>query len=231
MTDSVVLDRNLVVDFNRESTDLLKTEPNMRGITKNVAFVSAVITVGLTIMFGIKDGVQSQELAPAFTKEYFGDEVSLDTKEYAESKVSAFFADIDISNSVAELRSNSSFSYDNADTEARALQLLAEDTKLLSVDKVTSIEDEYRVYVTIASVDGVELMNANRAYLSQAFCSNRNELTENGINKVLLDVIEKDAEPTSAIETYVTIKDDSVDASQLVSVLTDVYHDMRNMDL
>ena len=51
------------------------------------------------------------------------------------------------------------------------------------------------------------------------------------INKVLLDVIEKDAEPNSAIETYVTIKDDSVDASQLVSVLTDAYHDMRNIDL
>ena len=231
MSDSVVLDRNLVVDFNRESSDMLKTEPNMKGITKNIAYVSAVITMGLTIMFGVRGGVQSEELIPASTKSYFGDEVSVETKEYAESMVNDFFMDIDISKSVAELRSNSSFSYDNADTEARALQLLAEDTKLLSIDKVTSIEDEYRVYVTIASVDGVELMNANRAYLSQAFCSDRNELTENGINKVLLDVIEKDAEPNSAIETYVTIKDDSVDASQLVSVLTDAYHDMRNIDL
>lgn len=226
MTGSFVIKNGMISEFDR---DLYKKDVNYKGIAKSASCITVAVLIGLATM--LNTDVHGVQQHPAIVKEYFGDAVSSDISEYAKERVSDFFADIDVSAFTSVIRRDSTFTYDNADTEARAIELLAEDTMLISIDKVTSIEDEYRVYVTVSVVDANDLLNANRAYLSQAFCSDRNELTENGINKVLLDIIEKDAEPTKMVETYLTVKDSSVDASQLVSMLKEVYDDMRKTDL
>ena len=226
MTNTLVLENNLVADFNR---DTFEKEVNYKGILMVVAGIAVATVIGavayVTSNFGVSFQAQTSE------REYFGDAVSTSEADYTESLVNDFFTEINVAEAVAEIRNESTFSYDNADAEARAIELLADVTELVSIDKVTSIEDEYRVYVTINTVNANELMNSNRAYLSQAFCSNKNEVTENGINKVIVEVIENDAEADNLVETYVTVKDGAVDASQLVSTLGNIYEDMRSVDL
>lgn len=226
MTNTLVLENNLVADFNR---DTFEKEVDYKEIFKVITGIAVTTIIGVFICISAKFGVPTQ--AQIAEREYFGDAVSISEADYAEGLVDDFFEEIDLSEPVAEIRNESTFSYDNADAEARAIELLAKDTELISIDRVTSIEDEYRVYITINTVNASELMNSNRAYLSQAFCSNKNEVTENGINKVVLEVIEKDAEADSFVETYVTVKDDVVDVSQLVFTLRNIYKNMRSIDL
>lgn len=226
MTSAMVYENNLVADFNRE---VLDKEVNYKSVLKIVAGVAVAAVIGAVSFISSNHGVSTQIDVPA--KEYFGDDVSTSDANFAEGLVYDYFAGINVEDTVSEIRSESTFAYDNADAEARAIELLASNTELVSIDKVTSIEDEYRVYVTINTVDAKELMNSNRAFLSQAFCSNKNELTENGINKVVLEVIEKDAEADYLVETYLTVKDGTVDASQFISVLVNTYVEMRSVDL
>ena len=226
MTSALVLENNLVTNFNRET---YKKEVDYKGMIKVLTFIAVAAVIGTMFFMISNQGVSAQTLVPA--REYFGDTVSTKEANYAESLVNDFFAEINLSKEITEIRNESTFSYDNADAEARVIELLAENTELVSIDKVTSIEEEYRVYVTINTVDAKELINSNRAFISQAFCSNKNEVTENGINKVMLEVIEKDAEADNFVETYVTVKDGAVDASQLVSVFESIYLEMRSVDL
>ncbi len=226
MTSALMCENNMVVDFNR---DTFEKEANSKGILKIVAGIAVAAVIGTFTFIASNHGVSAQAQAPV--SEYFGDAVSTSEADYAEGLVNDFFDEINVTEVIAEIRSESNFSYDNADAEARAIELLTNVTELTSIDQVTAIEDEYRVYITINTVDARELMNSNRAYLSQAFCSDRNDITESGINKVVLEIIEKDAEADSFVETYVTVKNGTVDASQLVSVLENIYMEMRSVDL
>lgn len=217
---------NVNIDFYRET---IKEEIDYTNIIKTLG-VAAVFVLALVIVIV---SMRSRVIvhADASTNKYFGDEVSSEEFEFASSLVNTFFEDKNISNEIGVLRSESKFTYDNSDTEARAVEMLVGITDLFSIDYVVSIEDEYRVYVTIKTVNVAELMNSNRGYLSQAFCSDRNSLTEDGINRVLLQVIEKDAEADCLLETYITVKDSVVDAEQFVGTLRNLYSEMRSVDL
>lgn len=226
MVDSIYLDDAICLKY--DSRDFKDEKIDYGKIARKVAYpLTIAVTVGLALIVNSSINVSEQQ-RPAIVTESFGEAVSSEEVNYASLLVTDFFSDIDVSSFIAESRANSKYTYDNADTEARALELLTQHTNLLSIDGVVSIEDEYRVSITISTVDGYELMQSNRSYLLQAFCSDKNNLIESDMNRVLLEIIEKHAKADSVVETYVTVKDGSIDATQLVTVLKGVLKDMKS---
>lgn len=220
------------VEYTYFEDDFLDRESEIKDYGNWNKALIAMIILTITVVIGTAvfintNPVKAEQFITEETVNYFGDEVSEDERLVNSEIIMGYFNSIDVSDEVKEIRQHSHSVYDEADTKARILEGVAKVTELESIDKITGIEDEYRVYITINTVDGEELIIGNQYYLTQAFCGGTNK----EINKIFIEIVKKFAKANTSVQTYVTVKNGQVDDTELIKSLNHVYEVVKSVGL